>query len=57
MNGIFGDLFDLDGNGILDAGEHALEFMMIDELMKTDDGSDDLDGADDLDDPDDDLIF
>ena len=38
--GIFGDLFDLNGDGKMDAGEMALEFMVIDEITK---GEDDVD--------------
>ena len=38
--GIFGDLFDLNGDGKMDAGEMALEFMVIDEMTK---GEDDVD--------------
>ncbi len=41
-NGIFGDLFDLNGDGNLDALEQGLEFMLLDELT-SDDGYVDLD--------------
>ena len=33
-NGIFGGLFDLDGDGKLNAFEQGLEFMAISELME-----------------------
>ena len=53
MDGIFGTLFDLDGNGILSPEEHALEFVMLDGIMRNeedpaDDGlfSDDPGGFD-----------
>lgn len=39
-NGIFGGLFDLDGDGELDAFEQSLEFMAISELMEEDENSD-----------------
>lgn len=35
-NGIFGDLFDLNGDGNLDYFEQGLEFMLLDELLKED---------------------
>ena len=47
-NGIFGDLFDLNNDGNLDALEQGLEFMFLDELT-SDDDYDDLD-SDDFDD-------
>ena len=46
MPGIFGDLFDLDGNGKLDWFEETMEFMLLEELEKEledDDFSDDED--------------
>ena len=39
-NGIFGGLFDLDGDGKLDPFEQGLEFMAISELMEEDENSD-----------------
>ena len=36
-NGIFGDLFDLNGDGSLDALEQGLEFMLLNELSSEDD--------------------
>ena len=43
-NGIFGDLFDLNGDGNLDYFEQGLEFMLLDELLKEDEEDDfDLD--------------
>jgi hypothetical protein len=42
-NGIFGDLFDFDGDGNLDVFEQSMEFMFLDELMKTESNDDDLD--------------
>ena len=44
-DGIFGGLFDIDGDGKLDPFEQGLEFMAISELLKEDD---DLDYNDDL---------
>lgn len=43
-NGIFGDMFDLNKDGNLDVFEQGLEFMFIDELIKTE--SDDSDNDD-----------
>ena len=40
--GIFGDLFDFNGDGNLDCFEQGLEFMLLDELLKEDE-EDDLD--------------
>lgn len=43
-DGIFGGIFDLDGDGKLNAFEQGLEFMAISELMKEDEDMDsDLD--------------
>ena len=42
-NGIFGDLFDFDGDGNLDVFEQTMEFMFLDELMQTESNDDDLD--------------
>jgi hypothetical protein len=43
-NGIFGDLFDFNGDGNLDCFEQGLEFMLLDELLKEDEEDDfDLD--------------
>lgn len=39
-DGIFGGLFDLDGDGKLDLFEQGMEFMAISELMKEDEDSD-----------------
>lgn len=39
-DGIFGGLFDLDGDGKLNAFEQGLEFMAISELMEEDENSD-----------------
>ena len=33
-NGIFGDMFDFNSDGSLDAFEQGLEFMFIDEITK-----------------------
>ena len=46
--GIFGDLFDFNGDGNLDYFEQGLEFMLLDELT-SDDEDDDFD-SDDFDD-------
>lgn len=43
MNGIFGNMFDFNNDGNLDAFEQGLEFMFLDELAKE---SDDLDDDD-----------
>ena len=43
-NGIFGNLFDFNGDGNLDCFEQGLEFMLLDELLKEDEEDDfDLD--------------
>ncbi|MBR5320811.1 MAG: hypothetical protein IKU41_03105 [Clostridia bacterium] len=43
-DGIFGGIFDLDGDGKLNAFEQGLEFMAISELMEEDEDMDsDLD--------------
>ncbi len=36
MRGIFGDLFDFDGNGELDAMERAADFGMFMEMLEED---------------------
>ena len=42
--GIFGYLFDFNGDGNLDCFEQGLEFMLLDELLKEDEEDDfDLD--------------
>lgn len=33
-NGIFGDMFDFNNDGSLDAFEQGMEFMFLDELTK-----------------------
>lgn len=43
-NGIFGDMFDFDNDGNLDALEQGTEFMFLDELTKEE--SDDSDNDD-----------
>lgn len=40
--GIFGDLFDLNGDGKMDAGEMALEFMVIDEMTDGEEEDEDV---------------
>ena len=47
-DGIFGGLFDLDGDGKLDPFEQTLEFMAISELMKEDEENSDFDFDDDF---------
>ena len=42
--GVFGDMFDFNNDGNLDALEQGLEFMFIDEITK--DESDDLEDND-----------
>ena len=39
-NGIFGDLFDFNGDGNLDALEQGLEFMLLDEITSDDEDDD-----------------
>ena len=39
-DGVFGGVFDLDGDGKLDMYEQGLEFMAISELMEEDEDSD-----------------
>ncbi len=48
MPGIFGDLFDFDGDGKLDCIEQAAEFIILDEMMKDDVPDDDFTDDDDL---------
>lgn len=40
-NGIFGNLFDLNGDGNLDALEQGLEFMLLNELSSENEDDDD----------------
>jgi hypothetical protein len=40
-NGIFGDLFDFNGDGNLDALEQGLEFMLLNELSSENEDDDD----------------
>ena len=42
-NGIFGDMFDFNNDGSLDAFEQGLEFMFLDELMKDENAASDND--------------
>ena len=42
-NGIFGDLFDFNGDGNLDALEQGLEFMLLNQLLTEDEDDDDFD--------------
>lgn len=44
MKGIFGDLFDLNGDGEMSVTESALEFALLSELMEEDDENCDEDG-------------
>ena len=37
MKGLFGDLFDLNGDGEMSATESALEFALFSEMMDEDD--------------------
>ena len=39
-NGLFGDLFDFNGDGNLDALEQGLEFMLLNELTNEDNDDD-----------------
>lgn len=39
-DGIFGGLFDIDGDGKLDPFEQTLEFMAVSELLKEDEDLD-----------------
>ena len=45
-NGIFGDMFDLNNDGNLDALEQGLEFMLLDDLASDDEDDFDLDDFD-----------
>ncbi len=42
-NGIFGDMFDFNNDGNLDAFEQGLEFVFLDELMKNENDDSDND--------------
>lgn len=44
INGIFGDMFDLNNDGNLETFEQGLEFMFLDQLSKEE--SDDSDNDD-----------
>ena len=44
----FGALFDMDGDGTLDAGETAFGLMMMDEALTDEDADDPTEDADDL---------
>ena len=44
----FGGLFDLDGDGSLDAGETAFGLMMMDDVLMGEDADDPTEDADDL---------
>lgn len=46
MPGIFGDLFDFDGDGKLNCVEQAAEFIMLENMMKDDDPNDDFSDED-----------
>ena len=43
--GIFGKLFDLDGDGKLNALERAMDFMLFDEMTREDEEDDDFLGV------------
>lgn len=40
MEGIFGDLFDIDGDGKLDSVEQAADYLAFDRMMNSDDDDD-----------------
>ena len=40
MKGIFGDLFDFDGDGQLDPVEQAADFLLFNEMTKEEDDDD-----------------
>ena len=42
-NGIFGDLFDFNGNGNIDCFEQGLEFMLLNQLLTEDEDDDESD--------------
>lgn len=46
MPGIFGDLFDFDGDGKLNCVEQAAEFITFENMMKDDDPNDDFSDED-----------
>lgn len=52
MNGIFGNLFDLNRDGKLDTLERALEFSLLDSMMQEDEADSDWDDPDDFDEED-----
>ncbi len=52
MPGIFGDLFDFDGDGKLDCVEQAAEFILFDKMMNKDDSLSEFDDERDGDDED-----
>ena len=45
-NGLFGDLFDFDGDGTTDVFEEALGFAMLDDMLREEEEADD-EGFDD----------
>lgn len=42
MTGLFGDLFDFDGDGELNSVELAAEIITLDTMLQDDDSDDDL---------------
>lgn len=53
MSGIFGNMFDFNRDGKLDCTEQAMEFMVLNELLKEEKASDDIFDDDPDDDADD----
>ncbi len=50
MNSIFGDLFDLNGDGEMSIAESALEFAVLSDMLDDDDSSNGDSNTDDWDD-------
>ena len=46
-NGIFGDLFDVNGNGNMDGFEHGLELWFLNQVLEQEIENDDGDNNDD----------
>lgn len=55
MPGIFGDLFDFDGDGKLDCVEQAAEFILFDRMMNEDEDDSLSEFDDDFDEDDEDI--
>ena len=47
-NGLFGNLFDVNGNGNMDGFEHGLELWFLNQIFEQECENDDCDDDDDL---------